>query len=985
MKRNLKIAFLLFFLSSPATALPRSSFHQYVNSQWQVEDGLPHNSVPALLQTRDGYILVGTNLGLVRFNAERFQTIETGKSRQSRWIFALHEDRKGTLWIGTNGAGVFQVTGERKRNLTSKDGLACNSVTSFAEVAGTLWIGTYEGLNSFQAGTLKTYSRPHGLPDNYVHALSVGPDGTLWVGTKRGLARFHNGKFHIEVGDVLKEKFIYALHHSHEGTLWIGTTEGLFALRNEKIRSIEPLATAYILSLKEDSHGNIWAGTHNYGLKRIHRDSVSSFMKTDGLIADSIRSILEDREGNLWIGSYGGGLQQIREGKFTIYSSKEGLPSDSVTSVMEDRDRNLWIGTQKGLARLNRDSQSFSIYNNQNGLPDEAVHALRQSYDGSIWIGTAGGLAKIMDGRVVDFSFRNNFSGQNILLIYQDRSNNLWIATKEKGLFRVFQNAVSRYDASNHFTDEMVTAVIEKADGDLLFGTYGSGIYRFRNGAFQAITQKTDLQDSEIYDLYLDRSEALWIGTLNGLYRSKRDEFVPYPVSDSIHKFLEDDSGNFWLCTSTGIAFLEKNQVDNFDAGKASTIFLTRFNRSDGLQTTSCAGGIQPAAWKTTQGELWFATAAGAARVHPGEKKINPVPPPIKVESFVVDGVSMTTLPAELQPGSRFLEIHYTALSFIKPDAVTFQYRLQPFDKEWIDAGTRRVAIYTNLSAADYKFLLRARSADGIWSKTPSSTSFAIRPYFYQRPWFGIFTLATAIGIGFLIYRYRVQSLVKQNLELERIIESRTEAQRRAVEQTAILQERNRISRELHDCTSQGLAGVVVQIEAGLQVLENSEEKAKMHLMEACTLARSSLDETRRSMRALAPQDLEKEALPRALEKFVAEQVSHSSMNIQFTTSGNSLILSRSTEIHLFRIAQEGIRNAMKHSGANQVGVHLQYSKSSVAITVTDDGRGFHYGDQSSGMGLFGMKDRARQIGASFIMNSGPDRGTEMKVLLKME
>jgi ligand-binding sensor domain-containing protein/signal transduction histidine kinase len=760
-KTRLGVLLVLFLSASvwneAALALdPKKAITQYVRDVWTVENGLPQNSVPAITQTSDGYLWFGTSQGLARFDGIRFTVFNTGntESLKNDGIWLLHGDQKGNLWIGTGGnlarlkQGKFtdypfvvkSIYEDRDGDIwfgTDGGGLvkfhdeafthrlipALTNDTVWAiyeDRVKRLWFGADAGLISFENGTLTRYTPNEGLPQNPVKAISEDREGNLWIGTDgSGLARFKNGTFtHYTTKDGLSNNFITSLCEDRDGSLWIGTQSGLNRFKDGTIARFttqEGLSYDFVISIYEDREGSLWIGTIR-GLNRLKDGVVTSFTRSEGLSSDWIMSVLEDRKGNLWIG--GGRLDRFKDGKLTALTLKGGLPRDGVTSLYEDRDGGFWIGTKEGIILI-KDGRLIR-YTSKEWLAYNRVMAIYEDSQGNFWIGTmTGGLIRFRDGKFTVFTRKDGLPTDFVTCIYEDQRRNLWIGT-DSGLVRFQGGAFIDYAMRDGKPVPQLTSIYEDQDGTLWIGTRGDGLFRFKDDRLMAYTTKEGLFDNVVTTV------------------------------------LEDGKGNFWMGSFRGIFRVSKRELEDFAAGKISSVTSVAYGTADGMRSIECNSN-QPSGWKSRDGRLWFPTVKGVVMIDPDNMKLNTAPPPVVVEQMIADKNPIDlSRKAELAPGQRELEFHYTGLSFLDPSKVKFKYKLEGYDEDWVDAGTRRVAYYTNLSPGEYRFRVIACNNDGVWNETGAAMEFHLQPYWHERWWVRtLFSLALVLMAIALYARYR--------------------------------------------------------------------------------------------------------------------------------------------------------------------------------------------------------------------------------------
>ncbi len=759
---------------------------QYGHDVWQVEQGLPQNSVQAILQTRDGYLWFGTQEGLARFDGARFTVFDKRNTPAIKHnnIHSLCEGRDGTLWIGTNG-GLVRLKDGKFTSFTTQEGLSHDFINSvYEDQQGQLWIGTFGGgLDRFKAGRFTHYTTKEGLANDFVWAIHEGHDGHLWIGTNGGLDCFKEGRFtHYTTKEGLVNDFVWVIHESKDHSLWLGTNGGLSRFKDGQFTTYtkqDGLSHDVVKAIYEGEAGTLWIGTDGGGLNRFAEGKFSSFTAKEGLSNNFVIAIYQDREGSIWLGTYGGGLDRLRDSKFTNYSAKDGLAHDLARAIYESRDGSIWVGTQGGGVSRLKDGR-FTNYTTQDGLADNVVMALYEDRAGHMWFGTNGGLSRFKDGRFTNYSKKDGLSHDFVRAIYEDREGALWVGTRGGGLNRFKDGRFTNY-LNQGFSSDVVRMIQEDRAGNVWIGN-NNGLTRFKDGQFTTYTTKDGLSHNSVYAVVEDADGTYWVGTYGGgLNRFKDGKFTRYTTKeglfdDVVFQMLDDGRGNLWMSCNKGIFRVSKQELHDFAAGKINAITSVSYGISDGMSSSECNGSSQPAGWKTRDGRLWFPTIKGVAIIDPTNIEINRLIPPVIVEQVVVDSQAIA-LPAQttLPPGKGKFEFYYTGLSFLAPEKVRFKFKLEGFDQDWIDAGTRRIAYYTNLPPGNYRFRVMACNNDGVWNEDGAAFAFYLRPHFYQTYWFYALCVLAAALIGVGIYLLRIRQVKAHERELVLLVSERTQ------------------------------------------------------------------------------------------------------------------------------------------------------------------------------------------------------------------
>ena len=759
----------------------------FVHDVWQTEDGLPHNAVKAIVQSAEGYLWLGSAVGLVRFDGMRFVTVAPPglAAIQNTHIWALLEDANGGLWIGA-GDGLGYLRDGNARVYTTADGLSNAFVRALHEDRnGTLWIGTYGGgLNRLSDSTFTAFTTREGLPTNFINTLYETRDGRLWIGTNGGLSVFHRGRFEtftLPGGPAAND--VRALFEHEDGALWVGTGAGLMRYQAGTFRPATAV-TGSVRTIFEDTNGALWVGTETQGVFQLERRRRQQYSTANDLSHNDVRALFQDREGSVWVGTNGGGLNRFKPGRFVVYGTEEGLPSNGTFSIFQDSQGVIWIGTSGGLARLA--ANTFTTLTTEAGLSSNVVFSLAEDTTGALWVGTnGGGLNRYQQGRFTRFTTTDGLADDVIFSLYVDPQGALWVGTGE-GL-NLYENG--RFVLIPG-TDGLVVSLWQTQDEHLWIATNTGLLRRTPEGTVTRFTTADGLSSNAVRALYEDADGTLWIGTRGGLNHYDDGRFTYVTEQDGlfdnvVYHIREDPSGYFWLSGEKGLSRVRKREVAARMAGTAAGFQADAYGKADGMRNSALSGGTQPAGWQTHDGRLWFPTLGGVVVVDPTDIHPNTLPPPVHIEAFQVEDEAQSLADGlRLPPGPSRFTFSYTALSLLAPEQVQFRYQLSPRDEDWIEAGTQRMATYTNLAPGTYTFRVRASNNDGLWNEEGAALTFTLRPFFYQTPWFWAACTLLLVGLIFGGYRWRIRSLKQREQELVRLVEARTRSLAAAKEQT---------------------------------------------------------------------------------------------------------------------------------------------------------------------------------------------------------
>ena len=801
---------------------PGKALTQYVHEVWQNEQGLPQSTVTSIVQTREGYLWLGTQEGLVRFNGTRFDTFDkrdTPAFKTSHAIRALFEDANDVLWIGTFGGGLVRYADGR---FTRQDDVAGNQISSItADREGRLWVGTFDaGLFSLHDGVVTRFAPDDGL--DFISTLHVAPDGALWVGTGAGLHRIDGvNRALITTEDGLSNNHIEAVFVDRSGVLWIATRGGVDRYKDGRLLDTArpSLFDDVVLTFFEDPGGSLWIGTKNSGLVRYREGRLDTFTQKDGLTHNGVIALYQDREGSLWVGTDGGGLNRLRDDKFTSYTEREGLPSNMTFPIYEDAEGALWIGSEKaGLSRFG--DGVFTAFTTDDGLSSNTVLSLAGDGAGTLWIGTdGGGLNRLKDGAFTTFTSDDGLPNDAISALYDDGAGTLWIGT-DGGLSRLRAGQFTNFTPDDGLVNSYVLALRQDQWGALWIGTYGGGLQRLHNGTFTAHYTTTPAPDQQgdglgsniVVALYEDHEGTLWIGTYGGgLSRLRHGTLTTYTLqhglfSDTIYQILEDGQGNLWMSSNLGLFRVSKTDFHAVAEGRLDRVSPVVYGKADGLKSHEMNGGFQPAGWKDRAGRLWFPSIKGVAMIDPAQLRVNTVPPPVVIEAVIVDRENLReTDHTELAPGKDKIDFYFAALSFIDPDNIAYQYKLEGYDEQWSEPTAGHTATYTNLDPGTYTFRVKARNRDGVWNETGASVSFYLKPFFYQTTWFLILCVIGVILLALGGYKARIRQLKARERQLERAVDEHTRDLRQAKERVEKEKEKAERAREVIEAQAEEL------------------------------------------------------------------------------------------------------------------------------------------------------------------------------------
>jgi signal transduction histidine kinase/ligand-binding sensor domain-containing protein len=971
----------------------------------QREQGLPQNSVRALAQGHDGYLWVGSDDGLARFDGVRFVSFGMREGVPSGPVCTLFEDSGGTLWIGSLNGGLTRRKNGQFNTLTMRDGLPADSITALAEdIEGQLWVGTDAGLVVLNHGKPGSVAATPEFKGRRVTALFKDGQGTMWVGIRgEGVYGFKDGRF-VPLPDPSAEQLLkdtHCLMVDRAGRTWIGAGDDFVLCRDggewRRYRIPRHLARPYITALVEESDGTVWAGSVSEGLFEFKQGKLAAINASSGLLDNFVESLLVDGEGDLWVGT-SAGLNRLRRSNLSILGANEGLGYGAVQGLAEIAPGLIWAGKPSdGL--YGWDGRKFSRLNSAEAPRQFAeVNSLLQASDGTCWAAGARGLIHFTHPR--DMSGEADapvLEGFSVAALAEDSTGDIWAGTREGELWRRHQGAWMAQP--NYPRSHVITALAPSPDGSLWIGTEGSGLYQYRDKVMTHLDKSNGLLSDLIRALYLGSGNTLWIGTVGGGLSQWHPGRVTTLTTreglpdNTISQILEDDAGRLWLGCNRGIASVSRQELEQFAKGQVQSVYPRVYGRLEGMPSEECTGGFCPAGLKTKAGFLWFSTLKGIAVVDPHPRAASSPAPAVMLEEVLVDGApgsdfevnapkasgemrdsvssESSWAPLRVPPGNHRIEFRYTGLSFNAPERVRFRYRLQPLDADWIDAGARRTALYNYVPPGEYHFLVIACNSDGIWNETGAGLALTVRPHLWQVWWFntllGLGLLCVGGGSARLVEKGRLQRKLKQ-LELERALE----------------RERARIAQDLHDDLGSSLARISL-LSGLLKADREHPEQVQMHADKISQSADQTVRALEEIVWAVRPDSDSLQSLVDYIAHFANElfEANPARCRLDLPHDLPAQPLAPDVRHNMFLIVKEALTNALKHAGAKEVRVQAKASASALEISIQDDGRGFDPATlpgPGKRHGLGNMRQRAIAIGGTLKIETSPGKGTEVRL-----
>jgi ligand-binding sensor domain-containing protein/two-component sensor histidine kinase len=970
----------LLILSTIAAASPSSSpkppdSFPFSRRVWQTVDGLPEDFAQSLAETPDGYLWIGTSGGLVRFDGVRFTIFNSQNEPAFRddSVYALATSNDGALWAGTEGGGLLR----------------------------------------YRDRQFRPFGKAEGLTNGFVRVIFEDRDRNLWVGTDDGLFRLRGDSLVREDGrGEIPSVAVHSIWQDREGRLLVGGS-GLLILSGghaEYYSSTASLADNSIRTIRQTSDGAVWIGTIS-GLRRLDKGIQGDPFRAPLLIRDTnVDFLVEGRGGALWIGTYGQGVIRYEDGKFLHLTAPALLPHNNVLSIFEDGEGDIWIGTQSGLERLSPSAaatvttadgapQSINtIYQDPHGellvaalngrlfrvshqvltpvqLPRELMtvpirNVFRESR-GALWFGSDGqGVFRVQDGAATHFSMKNGLVNEFVRAFCEDLDGGIWIGT-DGGLSRWYGGAFRNFNTNDGLAYGSIRALLLDANGSLWVATDG-GLSHFQHGVFLRDSLLHYFRGQKIRALYQDRAGSLWIGTHgeglfllkdHHLFRLTQRNGLP---ASKIYFISEDRSGKMWMSGPGGIVSAAREDLEALARDPSHSIAVRVYSASDGLGTNQMNGGVQPAGSLAASGEFWFPGTKGAVSIRP-DAPVKSSPPPVLIEQVLADDRPVPiTPPIRIAPGAGKLELHYTAIRLRAPEQIRFKYWLEGSEPEWTDAGTRRIAYYTNVPGGTYQFHVVAYELND--PAHSSETVLRIRwlPHFYQTAWFYALCVLALMTAAAGAYGVHVRNIRKRF--------------------SAVLDERNRLAREMHDTLIQGCVGVSALLEAASSAQEVSPKIANELLDRARNEVRATVDEARLAVWNLRQSSGNASDLTSAIEQLSHRIGTETGVPVMFQSSGQPIAVTADAADSLMMLIREALYNAVRHGAPNKLGVRLVFRRHDLRVEIEDDGCGFDPSATSDPgvrhYGLIGMRERVSHLGGELQLVSSPGHGT--KVLLHL-
>ena len=959
-------------------------------ASWDIENGLPSSVVRTVVQATDGYLWVGTEGGLARFDGVRFKVFDSEYTPglKPRHILALFQDTEGKLWIADEGWGLrwFKEGRFNSMHFASEqppgkvaalveDGVkqlwitgdgwgivrfASGKWSSVAELApgvssptvvdrrGGVWFKSGADLIRIETDNRQAMRVTERMAAARPQVMCPSHDGGLWVASQDRVRKLREGVWQAdftlyqETGETGR-RIVTALLEDRDGGLWLGTYGGgVFYMADgsppTRVATQGALSQNIITCFCEDSEGSIWVGTDGGGLHRVKRRPLRTLCLPSPFSEHIFQTLCVGHDGSIWAGTDGAGLFRFQGGECQRFAETEGLLGLHVTSVLEDHRTNLWVGTTRGL--FVGDGKEFHQPYQTKDIK-ELVLALFEDRAGQLYIGTATGVSRLCDGRLEVVPSPQ--AKPDVRAFAEDTAGNLWVATMNLGLNQILKGQWVPHQPAEGLTTQIRT-VLADADGTIWIGAFGNGLARLKKGIFTTFTEKD--------------------GLANGI----------------IHAMLDDGAGRLWLSSDEGIFALKKRELDDYVRGKSKPLSCVRFSVGDGLASRRGSGSGQPVAVQSPDGRLWIPNMKAlvvldVASMHP------PIPsPPVLIEEAIIDDkVQPLDWISELRvsSGRRRFQFHYTCISLASPEAVRFRYKLAGSDPDWVEAGSRRTAYYGQLPPGHYQFQVMASHGEGTWKETEHPLLLHVVPHFWQTAWF--FTLCLVVLAGSVAAG--VQRITQKKLQRELAL--------LRLEQ-AVETERGRIARDIHDDLGASLTQIAQLSELAQSDFDRPKD-ARRHLDQIFSAAQGLARLVDEIIWANNPRNDTVENFANYVCKFAQDYLRSARISCRLDVPDflPSWPLASPVRHHLYMATKETLHNILKHAAATEVWLRITAEADVLTLTFEDNGKGFESGavpfqslsqSMPDGDGLKNLQSRLAQIGGWFEQSSQPGQGTTTKL-----
>lgn len=951
----------------------------YLLRRWDMEDGLPQNSVSDIVQTPDGYLWLGTRDGLVRFDGVRFKVCRSFDATNQfvPGVRCLATDAEGALWAGFERSAVVRERAGQFQVMSPPGNYSERVYALAADEAGDVWAGyTRASLGRWHAGqwtTLDLNPRNKALRLRENIFCCADRERRIWF-----TSEWMVGYLEAGVPVVLRENVQEFFHATprRAGGVWltggrmlrIATTDGI----GDQVADLNQLGVGFsgsIQTLLEDRQGAVWIGTKGNGLFRYFEGKVQRVPTSHNYI----RALCEDREGNLWVGTDGGGLNRLRLRNLRLYDRNYLLSKDVIVSLCEATDGSLWLAPSEAAPiQLARDRQTVLPHTNQWELLSGVT--LCADHSGGVWLGSYDrGVFHLRADGFETVGLKN----KHVNSVLEDSHGTLWVGTLAEGLFSVRGGQITQYPDTNRL--QLITALAEDAGGHLWVGTYSGVLLQRSNDTFEV---QAEMPGVSILTVYPAGPDCLWIGTRGGglwrlqdgkLRQVTHQQGLP---DDDVRQILADNEGGLWIGSAHGLFRVSQREVEAVMNGTAPRFEAILYDRNEGLGIIEFSEGFRNAACRTADGKLWFATSRGAVEVTPERRSFRLLPPLVHLEEFLVDGQPVPLdfkQPVMVPAGSRSVELRYTGLSFASPENIRFRHRLEDVESDWLDAGSERTATYLRLQPGKYRFSVTARSSGGAWQPAGTTVSFVVLPTLWQNLYFRTFLVLLLLALAAGATRA--------------LLLRRMRARMRALEQAQVLNnERRRIARDMHDELGASLTRIELM---GHQASRNPrlDAETSLQVRRISSVAREVVQTLDQIVWTVNPGNDRLDRVIGYLSHYAAEFLAPTKIIFKQELPETVAPTSMASHIRheLLLAVKEALNNAVKHSGATEITLQVALENNLLTLMLTDNGRGFDpAATANAGDGLGNLSQRLASIGGACQTESAVGKGSVVRMTLPL-
>ena len=986
----------------------------FLMRSWTKQQGLPDNSVTAVVQTRDGYLWVGTSGGLARFDGIRFMPCAPAADRTNGLLLvdALCEDSSGRLWVGTQGDGLLCYSDGNLLPFHAETNQLDNTINCIAEDStGNLWLGTPSGLVRLGKNRLMRFTAKDGLPNDFVSNVHVTRSGTVWITTRGGMCQFKNGQITpipFETDSPGRNPESLGVYEDRIGNLWaFGDTYLVNLTENKHLNHFgggnNPFSLR-IWSLCEGRHGELWIGTSSSkSLFRFADNKFSPITLPDGGLSGEVRALCEDREGNLWLGTYGGGLVRLQPQNLCLLDTTFGLPNRPVVCLGLDPQGNAWVGFDRGGLYFGSTERFDRLMGEAAVDLQNLISSMAFAPDGSMWVGTlSSGVYCVANQRAIHFGTAEGLSDNQVLSVAVDNAGAVWVGTASGGLNRIATGGSTNYGTAAGLTGRPITAILPSSHNSIWLGCNDGTVMRGEAGKFKIVFKPTVFGGRAIRALHEDIAGRLWVGTTGSQLacveagRCLSLDLNLAPADDAIWGILSDENGDVWISTSRAIYQLSSSAIKSALADRAPIRCRLAY-KADSVFAAATSYGW-PSTLKSPDGKLWFGTAAGVVVMEHQPRMIDPAKLPVLIENVVANGmtrlcssakmlgdatngaVATMPLPSDL----RSLEIQFTALNLSEPENIRFRHRLEGYDGGWVDGGNERRVSYGHLNWGNYTFQVQA-GINNNWNENGAMLRFSIPTPLWRTNWAGAFFILVTVALAAWMARRVSNRRLRQRLA--------TLAQQQSMER-----ERMRIAQDMHDEIGSKLTRISYISERAKGDLQGQEPVAGRinSIAETSRELLQSLDEI---VWAVNPHNDTLEQLVAYLAQYTAEYLQNTAVECELHIPQElpHHPLSAEARHNLFLAFEEALNNALKHGHPSRIHVEMLASPDQFEIKVEDNGCGFDIEaigsakrdqaaaiDKRRGNGLHNLKQRLADLGGKCNIRSQLGHGTTVSLTLPL-